>query len=43
MNDGAAKPSFGKRAAHEFKEFLIIAAYLYCLLHRPRLSESCYP
>ena len=29
MNDGAAKPSFGKRAAHEFKEFLIIAAYLY--------------
>ena len=28
MNDGAAKPSFGKRAAHEFKEFLIIAAYL---------------
>src|SRR5262245_36200314 len=27
MNDTAAKASIGKRAAHELKEFLIIAAY----------------
>jgi hypothetical protein len=29
MNRTAAKISIGKRAAHELKEFLIIAAYLY--------------
>ena len=29
MNDAAAKASIGKRAAHELKEFLIIAAYFY--------------
>ena len=29
MNDTAAKASIGKRAAHELKEFLIIAAYFY--------------
>jgi len=29
MNDAAEKVSIGKRAAHELKEFLIIAAYFY--------------
>jgi hypothetical protein len=29
MNGTADKPTLGKRAAHELKEFLIIAAYLY--------------
>ena len=29
MNDAAEKASIGKRAAHELKEFLIIAAYFY--------------
>ncbi len=29
MNDTATKASIGQRAAHELKEFLIIAAYLY--------------
>ncbi len=29
MNDTAIKPSIGQRAAHELKEFLIIAAYFY--------------
>ena len=29
MNDAGAKPSIGKRAVHELKEFLIIAAYFY--------------
>ena len=29
MNDTAAKASIGKRAAHELKELLIIAAYFY--------------
>lgn len=29
MNDTAVKASIGKRAVHELKEFLIIAAYLY--------------
>ena len=29
MNDAGAKASIGKRAVHELKEFLIIAAYFY--------------
>ena len=29
MNDTVEKPTFGKRAAHELKQFLIIAAYFY--------------
>src|SRR4029077_7567453 len=29
MNDSAAQEPIGKRAAHELKEFLIVAAYFY--------------